>query len=130
MADHTRSPAHDRSWFLEPAGLGLLWAGMLAGPAAWALDLSASYALVHWTCSSQLRMVLHLISVLALVLTAGGAAASWTALQRARSDAVEDGPRPMDRGKFMATLGLLIAALFGLVIVSALVPQVMLDACL
>ncbi len=71
-----------------------------------------------------------MVTLGALAMTAGGAAASWTALQRAPATAVDDGPRSIDRGRFMALLGLLVSAFFGLVMIANAVPRVMLDACL
>jgi hypothetical protein len=108
----------------------MLWAGILGGPVAWALDLTISYAIVQWTCSSQYTSVLHLITIAALLITAGGAFASWTALRRAHGAASDDGPRPADRGRFMAVLGLLLSALFALTMIGNAVPRLALDACL
>lgn len=130
MAERIRTPLDERSWFSRPPGLLLLWTGMLAGPIAWALDLTISYALVPWTCGSQHTAVLHLLTVGALLVTAGGAAASWTALQRAPEQTTREGSRAMDRGRFMAVLGLLTSASFALAMIANAVPRVLLDACL
>ena len=130
MAERIQTPIDERGWFSVAPGVWLLWGGLLAGPVAWALNLTISYALVQWTCSTHLAAVLRLVPIGALALTAAGAAASWTALRRAEDRGVADGARPVDRGKFMATIGLLVSASFALAIVSTLVPQVLLDACL
>src|SRR4051812_25077936 len=99
MAERIQTARDERGWFSSPVGIGMLWAGILAGPTAWALDLTISYAIVQWTCGSQHTSVLHLITLAALLMTAAGAAASWTALQRTNDDTTEDGPRPIDRGR-------------------------------
>ena len=91
MAERIQTARDERGWFSSPAGIALLWSGILAGPTAWALDLTISYALVKWTCGSQHTSVLHLITLAALLMTAGGAAASWTALRQAPHDASDDG---------------------------------------
>jgi hypothetical protein len=130
MAERIQTPRDERSWSSHSPATWVLWTGLLAAPAAWALDLTISYAVVQWTCSSQHIFVLHLITLGALAMAAGGAAASWTALQRLPEAALNDGPRPIDRGRFMALLGLLVSALFGLTMVANAVPRVMLDACL
>jgi hypothetical protein len=130
MAERIPTPLDERSWFSQPQGVAMLWAGLLAGPAAWALDLGVSYALVKWACSSQRTAVLHLITIGALAITAGGALAAWNALQRTPGDALDDGARPPDRGRFMAVLGLVMSALFALTILANDLPRVMLDACL
>ena len=45
-----------------------LWAGILAGPVAWAFDLEASYAVVKWVCHTQHNGVLPLITLVSLAI--------------------------------------------------------------
>jgi hypothetical protein len=130
MAERILTPSDERTWFSSAPAILLLWAGILAGPMAWALDLSISYAIVKWTCSSQHTVVLHAITIVAMLLTAAGAWASTIALRRGPADAVDDAARPADRAKFMALLGLTSCALFALAIIASVVPRVALDACL
>lgn len=130
MAEHVTTSRDERGWFSSPAGIALLWTGLLAGPVAWACDLTASYASVKWVCGSQHTWVLHLITLGALIVTGGGAMAAWWAFQEAPADAAIDGPRPFDRGRFMALLGLVVSALFALVIIANDIPRAVLDACL
>ena len=118
-----------RRWFDAPAGIAVQGVGILAGPAAWFLDQQVSYSIVQWVCGGGPHVVLHLISLGALVMVGGGAVASWTALQRARPGAVSDGSQPDERGRFMAILGLVSCAFFALVIIAMAVPRVVLDAC-
>jgi len=106
-----------------------LWTGIMAGPAAWAFDLTASYALVKWTCLSGRTSMLHLITVVALVGCAGGAVVSWLALQHSADAVPTDGGQPRQRAHFMAVLGLTTCALFGLTIVAGAIPRWILDAC-
>jgi len=106
-----------------------LWAGILAGPAAWALDLSISYAVVKWTCTSQRHTALHGTMSAALVMVAGGAVLSFIALQHTAGDTPTDGGNPRQRARFMAILGLASCALFALAIIAGTIPEWMLDAC-
>ena len=106
-----------------------LWTGILAGPVAWALDLSISYALVKWTCASQRQAVLHATTSAALVVVAGGAVLSFIPLQRTAEDTPTDGGDPRQRARFMAILGLAASALFALAIVAGAIPRWVLDAC-
>jgi hypothetical protein len=129
MAEPMQTAADERGWFSSPPGIAALWTGILAGPLAWALDLTASYALVKWTCGGRYTFVLHLITIGALLVTAAGAALSWRALQHAPAG-TDDGPRPIDRGRFMALLGLVVCALFALAMIGNAIPRLMLDACL
>jgi hypothetical protein len=106
-----------------------LWLGILAGPIAWALDLVVSYSLVQWTCGGGPPVVLHLVTLFALAIVAGGAASAWRALARVPPGAPEDGSQPDQRGRFMAILGLTMCALFALVVIAGAVPRWVLDAC-
>jgi hypothetical protein len=106
-----------------------LWAGILAGPVAWALDLGVSYAIVKWTCRAGTHGPFAALTAAALAMTAAGAAISWTALERTRGDMPEDGGTPRQRARFMAMLGLTSSALFALTIAAAAIPWWVLDAC-
>jgi hypothetical protein len=105
-----------------------LWTGILAGPVAWASDLCVSYALVKWSCASQRETLLHIFTLAALAVVAGGAIVSFLALQRT-PPMPTDGGDPRQRARFMAVLGLMSCALFALLIVANAIPRWVLDAC-
>ena len=107
----------------------LLWAGILAGPVAWALDLLISYAVVKWTCLRAQQWPLDVCTLGALALAAAGAALSWHALQQTMYAEPTDGGAPPQRAKFMAILGVATSALFALQIAAAWIPRWVLDAC-
>jgi hypothetical protein len=118
-----------RRWFKQPAGVAALWAGIFAGPLAWAVDLVLSYSLVQWVCGGGPPVVLHLITLFALALTAAGAFGSWRALQLVSDRVPSDGAEADQRGYFMALLGLAMSALFATIVVAGAVPRWVLDAC-
>jgi hypothetical protein len=115
----------DLKW-LSPLAL---WTGILAGPVAWAMDLTTSYALVKWTCSSQRATALQAIALAALAMVAGGAVLAFGALQRTTGATLADGDDSRQRARFMAILGLASCALFALTIVAGAIPWWVLDAC-
>lgn len=99
-----------------------LWTGILAGPAAWSVQLALSYPIAQVTChasfASQHPGTLHAIAFGAL---AAVAAAAWL-------------PRPLrhashPRVRFMARLGLLTCALFALVVIATWFPVFVLHDC-
>jgi hypothetical protein len=106
-----------------------LWSGILAGPVAWAVDLTASYALVKWVCASRGYSVLHGITIGALVIVGAGFLLSWLVFQQTRQDAPDDGGHPRQRARFMAILGMTTNALFALQIVAGAIPRWVFDAC-
>jgi hypothetical protein len=121
---------------LSPRGIFAQWAGIAAGPIALASDEFISYTLVQWACKHQTMWVLHLITLLALALVAAGAYASWIAFAETPSDMAFDPAEGQDRhtvilerGRFMAVLGLASAILFTLFILGQAVPRLMLNAC-
>ena len=117
--------ARDRRW-LSPLPL---WTGILAGPIAWALDLTSSYALVKPACRMQSAGMLPLIPIVCLALVAAGGTLSWAALQRTDQDIPLDGGRPRQRARFMAVLGLTSCALFALQILAGGLPLSVINAC-
>jgi hypothetical protein len=100
-----------------------LWAGILAGPIAWIAQLSAVYPIAQLTCHAgfapQHPGTIHAISIAALAATLTGACASWPL--RGESSA--------QRVRFMANLGLLLVALFALVVIATWVPVFVMTNC-
>jgi len=121
------SPAQVR--WLSPL---MLWTGILAGPVAWAADLTASYALVKPACargSSTAVMLMTLMTLLALAVIAAGGLVSWTSLRYSTARGGTDGGRPIERARFMAVLGLTSSAFFVIATIALDIPRWVLDAC-
>ena len=106
-----------------------LWTGILAGPMAWAFNLTASYTSVKWVCHTGSYGVLPLITVVSLALVGVAAAISWIALMQTADDVPTDGGRPRQRARFMAMLGLASCGLFALQILAGAIPHWVLNAC-
>jgi len=106
-----------------------LWTGILAGPIMFAVKLTATYALVKWTCSTDRQSVLHAISLVSLLVVFGAAWISWVALQHTSATLDTDAGTPEARARFMALLGLASSAFFSLAIIANAYPEWVLDAC-
>lgn len=106
-----------------------LWTGILAGPIAWAFDLTASYALVKWTCLTDREALMHLPTIASLAAVAAGAMVSWLSLLHSADAGPTDGGEPRQRAHFMAIVGLTSCVLFALTIVAGAIPRWILDAC-
>lgn len=117
--------ADDQRW-LSPLPL---WTGILAGPILFAFKLTATYALVKWTCLTDRQGVLHLISLVSLLVVFGAAWISWVALRHTAATLDTDAGTPEARARFMALLGLAMSAFFSLAIVANAYPEWVLDAC-
>ncbi len=105
-----------------------LWAGVLLGPVAWALDEGLSYALEQHSCSTGHVYVLHVISLICLLLALSGAAISWRQLSIVGAGS-EEGGSIRDRSWWMARLGIAMGIGFAIVIVALAVPKFLLSPC-
>jgi hypothetical protein len=103
--------------------------GMFAGPAAWALHQQVSYMLTPTVCANGNEFVLHLVALLALVLTAAGGLVAWRISKRLPEGSTEKGDDRGTRARFLALTAAVLCAFFGLVILAQEVPNLFLGAC-
>lgn len=106
--------------------LAALWAGLAAGPLAWAALLETNYALSYVACEQRHTWMLHLSAGVALVLVGLGALAAWTAAPPFNGETTSTGEA---RARFMALGGLTLCAWFALVIVATEIPALLLHPC-
>jgi hypothetical protein len=105
------------------------WAGVLAGPLAWMFQQQISYLLVKFACKHGWHLPFHLVSLLALLLIAGGAFVAWRTWQQAGQEWPSGSGGALSRSRFMAVLGLLLSGLFFLLIVAQSIPSFILGPC-
>ena len=106
--------------------LAALWAGLAAGPLAWAALLETNYVLSYVACEQREAWMLHLGTAVALALVGLGALAAWWARPSF------DGPGSSTaeaRARFMATGALALCAAFALVILATELPVLILHPC-
>jgi hypothetical protein len=106
-----------------------LWIGVLAGPVAWALDLTISYVLAKPACLSRRIPMLSLVTVGALLVITIGCTVAWRALQSVPSDLATDGGGELHRARFMAVLGLCSSAMFAVFVLAFDIPKWVMDGC-
>ena len=105
---------------------GVSWAGLAAGPGAWAVNLQANYAAVPWICAHRVNFIPVVALVLALV-AAAGALLSWRHWRVAPSgehDGVGGTPSHL-----LAGMSVLMGVLFGLVILTQGAAALVLTGC-
>jgi hypothetical protein len=106
-----------------------LWVGLLLPPLAFLIDLEVAYALVPVACASRSQLPVHLVHLACLLLALFGSLTAWRCWKvRGASWPGQEGS-PLARGRFMAGIGVLLSALFVLVILAMWIPSFMLDAC-
>ena len=104
-----------------------LWAGVLAGPLAWAALLQTNYVLSYVACEQRHTWMLHAATVVAFAITAAGARSAWRAMPDAGSDVAAS--RAAARARDMAWAGLAMSAWFALVILATEIPILVLPPC-
>ncbi|HEV7859215.1 MAG TPA: hypothetical protein VGO91_11405 [Pyrinomonadaceae bacterium] len=120
----------DKQKFKTTAGLLALWVGLLCGPLAWLLQLQVGYTLVPWACAHDVNAIsLHLVTVVALLLTSLGGFISWRNWQRTGKKERDDEGEAVSRSRFMALLGLFTSAMFFLTILVQGIPSFILHPC-
>jgi hypothetical protein len=108
-------------------GNGLPSAGLFAGPTAWAISTQANYALVPWVCAHKLP-VIPVVAALLVALSLFGGFLSWRAFSNAAPapQNESEGGRPH---RFVAVMGVMMAALFAVIIVMQGAAGIMFEGC-
>jgi hypothetical protein len=114
--------------YWDGRGLILLWLAMAAGPAAWALNQLLGYALVKPVCRADSVGTLAVLAVVALAITAAGAAVSWSHAMTLKHAHLK-GERFEDRSLMLAVSGVALNALLALLIVTSAVAPAFLSPC-
>jgi hypothetical protein len=105
----------------------LQWFGLLTAPAAWLVQFELNYALVRWVGLHQHYWPLYLVSFVFLIIAVGAFLLSWRNLQVAKQGGAGDEQANM-RARFMATVGMMISALFAILIIVQAIPNFLLKA--
>lgn len=100
----------------------LLWLALFAGPVAFAVAELTSYSLAPTACAAGTKWMLHLVSVLTLLVSLGGALLA----RSVGRDLPEEGS---GRARFMALAGTAMGLGFALAIAALEVPNVVLRVC-
>lgn len=117
------------TYFESKAGLATLWAGILTGPILWFANQQANFLLVPWVCRSGQYMVLHLVTLSALLLTAGAGWLAWRSRKKLGHDNSGHPELPFSRTRFMSSVGIMSSALFSWVIIAQGLPNFLISAC-
>jgi hypothetical protein len=106
-----------------------LWIGLLLAPVAFLINLEVAYALVPTACSSRTELPVHLVHIACLLLTLYGLLTAWHAWKLTGAAWPGSQGDRLARSRFMAGTGILVSAMFVLVIVAQWIPSFVLDPC-
>ena len=115
--------------FSTTRGILLLWFSVLAGPIAWALNQEISYLFVPWACASGTRLMLHAVTLAALLLSLAGAFVGWRCWHRTGAEWHDAEGGVIGRSRLMALGGIALGAMFALVILAQGYPSLVLSPC-
>jgi hypothetical protein len=107
----------------------LLWTGVLAGPAVWLMSFEANFALAPWACIFQAKLALYVISLVALALCAASGMLAWRQWTELGREWPGGAGGALPRSRIMAIGGVLLSAMFFIVVLAQAIPEVLLEAC-
>jgi hypothetical protein len=107
----------------------ILWTCVLAGPIVWLFSFEANFALAPWACTLQAKIGLYLVSLAALILCAGSGLLAWREWSALGKEWPGGAGGSEARSRIMAVGGVLLSAMFFLVVLAQAVPEVLLQAC-
>lgn len=108
--------------------LGIWWS-LIAGFAAWGLDLGLSYMLEQHSCSTGHFYVLHTISFVCFLAAMSGFVAGYMEKKRFPHDSKEEGGGSLDRAHFQALIGMIFSLAFAVIIIAGSIPRWILTPC-
>jgi hypothetical protein len=115
--------------FRRGPGALALWWGVLAGPIAFALDETLSYATVQHSCSTGVHGIEHFYTAMGILISLSGvAAAQWCYRRIPSSVSLEHGSTE-SRSRWMAIYGIAGSIVFILVIIALSIPKWAMSPC-
>ncbi|MBX6364718.1 MAG: hypothetical protein IRZ00_12690 [Gemmatimonadetes bacterium] len=115
--------------YLQGAGGAGLWVAIFAAPVAWFLALGIAYALPFWACETGRRWPLHLLYVVALAVSGAGLLAALRIRRATAAGEPAEAADPLQRTRFMATVGVLGSVLFSLVTLAQWIATFVIGPC-
>ncbi|HEY8611389.1 MAG TPA: hypothetical protein VIL69_08895 [Roseomonas sp.] len=92
------------------------WAGLAAGPGAWAIGTQVKYSYASLACNSHAWIVTLGITLVSLIPAVLGAFLSWRAWQAFRHAERQVPPDDKDAREFLAAVSIMVALLFAVAI--------------
>lgn len=115
--------------FAQERGKAWLWAGILTAPLVFLLHLQINYALVTQLCQSEHKIAMHLVTLAALLISAGGGVVAWLNWRVVGRKWPGEAGSVAERSRFMSVVGILISLLVILGLIAQWIPQFIFDPC-
>jgi hypothetical protein len=105
---------------------GVPWAGLAAGPGAWAVSTQFGYSIASWQCTAKIYPS-PWFSALSILIALAGAALSWRAVSD--PDHGISPPETMRTRRFLAGASAGIGVLFALVMLMQMAAGLIFGGC-
>jgi hypothetical protein len=106
-----------------------LWSIALASPVIWFISFGLSYAVAGGACAMHWKPALYVISVAALLLTAGCGVTAWNHWQRLGREYPGDAGGAVPASRALLSGGVLLSSLFSVLILAQIVAEAILEPC-
>ncbi|HEV2733284.1 MAG TPA: hypothetical protein VGV85_00550 [Longimicrobiaceae bacterium] len=110
-------------------GVARLWYGVLAGAAAWKLQLVVNYAVVPYACWQRMEFINHAASFAMVLLALSGAWVAWGSWKATGASLDTDPGGTLGRSRFMALGGMALSGFLALIILGQWIPNLLLSPC-
>ena len=118
------------AFFTRGRGLLSLTLGLLLGPIAALGNQQLTYTANMWACQRSPRVVIHIIPLLCLVVAVGAGITAYRDWERAGRGVEDEADTVSSRSRFIAMLGMAIAAFSSLVILAQWLAVFVFDPCM
>lgn len=105
------------------------WVGMFLAPAVFAVHLEITYNVIPWACVRGGELWVHVVDVLALLLSLLGTVVAWRVWQRTSREAPSESGGSVSRTSFLGACGLGFGAIISLVLLAQWVASFFISPC-
>jgi hypothetical protein len=113
---------------VEPAPV-LEWVGLLLPAATFFAHLQIGYVLIPYACTTHQDIWVHVVGILAVVLSLAGNMAAWRTWMRAGREVPGEGPGTMAHTRFLGAVGLGMGAIFTLILIAQWIAGLFIGTC-
>ena len=107
----------------------LLWSIFLGGPLIWFITFGVGYGVAVSACGWNSKPALYTISVIALLLTAAFGVGAWSQWRRMGRELPSEAGGPVPASRTLASGGVILSALFCVIILAQIITQAILEPC-
>ena len=113
---------------VEPAPV-LEWVGLLLPAVTFFAHLQIGYVLIPYACTTHQDIWVHVVGILAVVLSLVGNIAVWRTWMRAGREIPGEGPGTLPRTRFLGAVGLGMGAIFTLILIAQWIAAWFIGTC-